>query len=207
MIFSKQNLPEGFYVYLYLRDDNTPYYCGKGSGIRAWHPHRNKGTTNYIGGIHVPTDNNKIIIVSHRLTESEALSHEIKLIQHHGRKDIGTGILLNRTNGGDGATGRVLSKESRDKIKKSNTGKQRSKSFILKAKNRRHTAATKEKISKIVSDAMTIERKEAIRRQQLNRSPEQKERYRDAHAVRLCCIFCKKITSPQHFGRYHKDCY
>lgn len=105
MIFSSTKHPIDFYVYLYLREDDTPYYVGKGKGSRAWRKRKH--------GINPPTDKSRIRIVSHRLNESEAFLLEIKLIELFGRKDLGTGILRNITDGGEGASGR--SEESRQK--------------------------------------------------------------------------------------------
>ena len=107
MLFSKNNNPSGFYVYAYLRHDNTPYYIGKGCVDRAW----SKGKSE----IHPPTTLSKIIIVEHRLTEIGALALERFLIRWYGRKDLGTGILRNMTDGGDGTSGRKVSKDTIEK--------------------------------------------------------------------------------------------
>ncbi len=114
MIFSKQNLPTGFYVYLYLNEKKTPYYCGKGSGKRAFR----KGS---------PKNPDNIIIVAIHLTETEAFTLEKKLIEQYGRKDLGTGILQNRTDGGDGVCGLPRTKEHSLNISKALTGKKFSK--------------------------------------------------------------------------------
>lgn len=88
-----------FYTYAYLRKrDNTPYYIGKGKDNRAFVKH---------DGISVPKDRRKIIFLKQNLTEEEAFKHEIYMIAIFGRKDLGTGILLNRTNGGEGVSGHV----------------------------------------------------------------------------------------------------
>jgi len=87
-----------YYVYQYLREDLTPYYIGKGSGRRAW----SKNHT-----IPVPPDKSRITIIACKLTESEALLLETKLISYYGRKDLNTGILRNRTSGGEGTKGVV----------------------------------------------------------------------------------------------------
>ena len=94
MLFNKKNPPNGFYVYSYLREDLTPYYIGKGSGTRAWKKTR--------GEIGKPTDETRIVILNYDLSEEESFYIESNLIEQYGRLDLGTGILRNKTNGGEG---------------------------------------------------------------------------------------------------------
>jgi hypothetical protein len=86
-----------YYTYAYLREDRTPYYIGKGKYRRVYQKH---------GKIYVPPKN-RIIFLKQNLTEEEAFRHEIYMIAVFGRKDLGTGILRNMTDGGDGTSGLI----------------------------------------------------------------------------------------------------
>ena len=114
-----------FYVYAYLRtEDLTPYYIGKGHGNRAWQK---------CHSVVVPKDLSRIVMLEQNLTELGALALERRMISWYGRQDLGTGILRNRTDGGDGSagiipwnlgkkTGSYLTKAGRKKVSDANKG-------------------------------------------------------------------------------------
>lgn len=103
-----------FYTYAYLREDKTPYYIGKGKGDRIYKKGR--------GQIKPPRDKSRIIFLKQNLTEEQSFRHEIYMISIFGRKDLGTGILRNRTNGGQGVSGIVRSEITRRKMSESKKG-------------------------------------------------------------------------------------
>jgi len=108
-----------YYTYAYLREDRTPYYIGKGQGNRAYVKRYGKGRARR------PKNLNNIILLKQNLTEQEAFRHEIYMIAVFGRKDLGTGILHNKTDGGEGVSGAKLPKteEHKNKIANSQKGK------------------------------------------------------------------------------------
>ena len=105
--------PNRFYVYAFMREDGTPYYIGKGAAERAWSRNRT---------ILPPKEKERIVLLKENLSEQEAFDHEIELIALHGRKDNGTGILHNRTDGGDGVSGWQPSEETKRKQSEANSG-------------------------------------------------------------------------------------
>jgi hypothetical protein len=114
-----------YYTYAYLREDRTPYYVGKGKGNRIYDKRKT---------IKPPKDKSRIILLKQNISEEEAFKHEIYMIAVFGRKDLGTGILYNRTDGGEGSSGIVTSQDTRKKL-----------SNIWKG--RKHTEETKKKMS------------------------------------------------------------
>lgn len=102
-----------FYTYLWLREDGTPYYVGKGTKNRAFK------TQNHL--VPRPFDSSKII-VQEWPSESDAFEAEKFLIAFYGRKDLRAGCLQNRTDGGEGA---VALRTTRWKLRQSEAATRR----------------------------------------------------------------------------------
>lgn len=125
-----------FYAYLWLREDGTPYYVGKGHGQRAYRHQKPP---------YPPKEKSRILILN-RATEAEASKTEIELIRNWGREDIGTGCLHNRTDGGEGKTGRIVSLETHRRMSEAQKGNKKA----LGHKNHlgyRHTTEWKAQMS------------------------------------------------------------
>jgi len=129
-------------VYRHIRlDKNMPFYIGISKNNRR--PYTRRGRNDYWNNIVKITDY-EVEILFEDVDEDFAKEKEKEFIKLYGRKDIGTGILCNLTDGGDSCfKGRssFLSKEHKRKIGIANSGK---KSYMFGVKK---TDEIKEKIS------------------------------------------------------------
>jgi len=111
------------YVYRHIRlDKNEPFYIGIGSDEHYYRStakaHRNK----IWKGI-VSRTEYKVQIIFDNITFDESKEKEKEFISLYGRINLGTGILCNLTDGGDGIIGQVFTQEHRQKISESNKGR------------------------------------------------------------------------------------
>jgi hypothetical protein len=98
-----------FYAYVYHRANGSAYYVGKGHGKRVSVSSKNH---------YPPKDRSRITTIKCD-AEWIALAIERDLIKYFGRKNNGTGILRNLTDGGDGgAAGAIISEKTRQKLRK-----------------------------------------------------------------------------------------
>jgi hypothetical protein len=111
-----------FYTYLWLREDGTPYYVGKGKGRRGFENNSHRQ--------HCPS--RERIVVNYWPDEGTAYSYEKYLIDFYGRIDLGTGCLRNLTDGGEGSNywqGKQRSEDTKKKLREVRPNSQKSKCF------------------------------------------------------------------------------
>ena len=172
-----------YYTYAYLREDRTPYYIGKGRGNRIYFKGRDE--------IKSPKDKSRIIFLKRNLTEEEAFKHEIYMIAVFGRKDLGTGILRNKTNGGDGISGLVHTEESKRKMSESHKGENNH--FYGKS----HSQETKDKIGNLKKGKYVGNKNPMFGK---THSQEARDKISEANTGRVVSIEVRKKMSELHKG-------
>jgi hypothetical protein len=120
-----------------------------------------------------PTDDSRIVIQAKELSEEDAFTLEKELIAKYGRKDIETGILRNRTDGGDGPAGRVHTQESKNKM---SVVQKKLWSNLTSEFKVRHSLATKKAMAK-----PEIKNKLSSKMEEIRTRPEYKARQSLAH--------------------------
>ena len=206
------------YVYRHIRlDTEQPIYIGIGSDasyIRAASiKYRNKHWVNVYN-----KHGMRMEILVDELTRDQACEKEKEFIKLYGRLNNKTGILVNMTDGGEGAFGTVFTQEQRDAISKRikgikhpprsdafremisfvNTGrtasKETRKKLSIAAKGRTHTEETKNKLSIVLTGKKRTE--EMNKRMSIAKSGEvfsQEIRDRMSKARKLIVIGYKEL--------------
>lgn len=118
-----------YYVYqLRVSDEHMPFYVGKGKNNRATRHlvpsflNRRSYKNSIIKAALRDGKSVEIEMLEQGLTDYAALEFERFFISAYGRRDKGTGVLVNMTDGGDGCAGHVPSLESRQKMSKNRAG-------------------------------------------------------------------------------------
>jgi hypothetical protein len=110
------------YVYRHIRlDKNEPFYIGI-SNSETYERAHTKGHRNNMWHKIINKTEYRVDIILDGLTYKEAKEKEAEFISLYGRINTKTGILCNMTDGGDGTVGYVFEEETREKIRKANTG-------------------------------------------------------------------------------------
>lgn len=109
-----------YYVYVWRDAAQVPFYVGKGKGKRAY---RVGNRSKEFKEIHAQ-GGCSVEIIDWFMHESQAHAHEVELIAAYGRRCFG-GLLVNKTDGGEGASGAnfVRSAETRAKLSAAHVGK------------------------------------------------------------------------------------
>lgn len=146
---------DNYYTYVYSDSlTKQPFYVGKGKNERAWSHFSRTDKHPLTYKINKLKSNGISIMVSlySGLDEEFSLFLEEELIAKYGRKDLGTGCLLNLTNGGEGSSGRIASDTLRKNMSKAKSGQKYSeiarKNMSEASKNRVYTTERNKNVSK-----------------------------------------------------------
>ncbi len=114
-----------YYIYIHIRVDlNVPFYVGVGTirserkyyKQRYYRAHNKSRRTKFWKNIINKTDY-RIEVLEESLDEVYILKREQELIQLYGRRDLGSGTLVNLTDGGEGCKRMKMSEEARFRMK------------------------------------------------------------------------------------------
>lgn len=186
-----------FYVYVY-RDPsrrNEPIYVGKGQDDRAHSHLTRKDMHPFTHRLQLMKRNGiePITSVVNLPSEALAIQCEIDTIARFGRKDLGLGPVLNMTDGGEGASGRVEGAETRKK-----------KSDAMKGEN--HHNFGKPAYNKGKSPSAESRQKNSDAHKGKSTSPEARKKQAEAMKGKVqpksVCPHCGKLSGP---SRWHFD--
>jgi group I intron endonuclease len=189
-----------FYIYAHINPlFNKIFYIGKGSDKRAWDK---RGRSEYWNNT-VKKYGYIIDILEEGLSEEEAFEKEKWYIKRIGREN-----LVNMTDGGEGASGVIITDETKLKMSESKKGEKN----VLFKKNQ--SEETKKKISISTKLAMSDPelRKKISERQKGNKnglgykhSEEARKKISEATKLGMNTEECRKKISESSKGRKHSE--
>lgn len=130
----------------------------------------------------------EIEIIEDNCSYERAKEIEMDMISKIGRRDLGTGPLVNMTDGGEGTRNRILSKDSREKSRNSKIGEKNP------YYGKKHSIETRTRMSKSNSKPHTEERKKNISLSKVGKK---------ILFEKVECPHCNKIGSKNLMKRYH----
>ncbi len=139
------------YVYRHIRlDKDEPFYIGVGNDTGGWYKRAKDKRSRNSHWRNVTAKSEYIIeILVDNISWEEARLKEKEFIKLYGRSDKNEGSLVNKTDGGDGSIGFLVSKESREKKSKALLGiKKPQCSHVAWNKGLKLDAEYREKLSK-----------------------------------------------------------
>jgi hypothetical protein len=154
-------IENNWYVYRHIRlDKNEPFYVGIGNKKNYARAYQTKpDRRNQIWCKIFSKTDIKIEIILDNLTKSQASKKEQEFIKLYGRKDLGTGILCNMTDGGDGIWNCKRSEETKEKLRQSKLGDKNpmfGKSQSVETKLKRNKSLTGQKRSQEVKKKQSL---------------------------------------------------
>lgn len=190
-------------LYRHIRvDKNEPFYIGIGDNeARAYsHKSRNKYWKNIVKRGY------EVVVLLEDLTWEQACEKEREFITFYGREDLGTGTLVNLTDGGDGALGRPMTERLKKVLRDSpNT-------FSLAKWQKEHGAGVKGKKLGPQTEERKQKASDSIKKAWVGRSKKEKDqqvsnfinRETNPNYKKQKCPVCKKeIQGLGAFKRFH----
>jgi len=196
----------GEYEYGEYKFDYEPFYVGKGKDKRAF-THLTKckeniDFSNRIKEIQKETNNDPIIIFSNKnITDGASLMIERKIVKSIGRLNKGNGPLYNKTDGGNGCSGKICTIEQRKRISDAHKGHKHSEETKKKMSN-----AHKGKIfSKEHRNNLSLSLKGNTNSNGYKHTEETKKKISEWHKGFVFTEESKNKMSKSHKGHKHSE--
>jgi hypothetical protein len=180
-------MENNWYVYRHVRlDKNEPFYIGIGNKKNYARAYENKpDRRNVVWRKIFNKTNIEIEIIIEGLTKHQASKKEQEFIMLYGRRDLGTGILCNMTDGGDGIWNCKRSEETKEKLRQSKLGDKNP------------------NFGKSPSEETRLKRSKSLTGQKRSEEEKHKQSLRTIKSGQAKTVDVFKYDSGEYVGRYY----